>query len=117
MKTLESLHDRIKSLETKFQALLTKAKKNPDAADQFLELEDVNRAYAIGLGDIITEFGPAPLAMEILREMAAESSKKPLEVWAEQETEENQKTIARTVFELSVIKDRLQLLVNEETAR
>jgi hypothetical protein len=117
MKTLESLHERIKSLETKFQSLLSKAKNNPDAAEKFLELEDVNRDYANGLGDIITEFGPAPLAMEILREMSVESSKSPLEVWAEQEVEENQKIIARTIFELSVIKERLLLFVNEETPR
>ncbi len=112
MKTLSLLHERIKELETKFQGLIQKAKQKQDPSDQFLELEDVNRDYAEALGKIVNEFGPAPLAMEILREMASEAKKNPLEVWAESITDDNEKTLARTVYELNVIKERLQLMVN-----
>jgi hypothetical protein len=117
MKTLSLLHERIKELETKFQGLIGKAKQTQSPTDQFLELEDVNRAYAEALGKIVNEFGPAPLAMGILAEMAREANKNPLELWAESSSNDDEKTIARTVYELNVIKERLQLMVSDEVSR
>ncbi len=114
MKTLSLLHERIQELESRFQDLISQAKETQDPSDQFLELEDVNRAYAEALGGIISDFGPAPLAMGILSEMASELHQNPLEIWVESSQDNDAKTIARTVYELSIIKERLSCHLQNE---
>jgi len=109
---LQTLHERIKGIETQFKEWMSKVKQDKNEAEKYHKLSQVNKAYADALEAIIIEFGPAPMAMGILSEMAQDSQKPPLELWVSSLPETEEKTVAKTVFELSLIKDRILTLTS-----